>query len=169
MQIEQVRMDSVGKDTFEPSSYATSERRLTTLGEPKGQKLAWINEVSFSIDMHFLKRGGEYHPIADKLMVIGNEVTRIITLGKWSISQVVNQDETSEKSGNIRARLIQKQLRHVVMTWICWRNHGKTEDKAVSSNTDVINTVPKPMYKWNTIPWRNQLIAELKRMAETLD
>ncbi|MEO1561413.1 MAG: hypothetical protein AAFS12_17945 [Cyanobacteria bacterium J06632_19] len=39
-------------------------------------------------------------------MVIGNEVTRIITLGKWSIFQVVNQDETSEKSGNIRARLI---------------------------------------------------------------
>ncbi|MEM7578441.1 MAG: hypothetical protein AAF316_01080 [Cyanobacteria bacterium P01_A01_bin.80] len=33
-------------------------------------------------------------------MVIGNEVTRIITLGKRSISQVVNQDETSEKSGN---------------------------------------------------------------------
>jgi len=69
--------------------------------------------------MHFLKRGGEYHPVADKLMVTGNEVTRIITLGKWSISQVVNQDETSEKSGNIRARLIQKRLRHVVMTWIC--------------------------------------------------
>jgi len=40
MQIEQVRMDSVSKDTFEPSSFTTSERRLTTLGEPKGQKPA---------------------------------------------------------------------------------------------------------------------------------
>ena len=39
MQTEQVRMDSVSKDTFEPSSYGTSEKRLITLGEPKGQKL----------------------------------------------------------------------------------------------------------------------------------
>lgn len=37
-------MDSESEDTSEPSSTVTSEKRLTTLGEPKGQKLreSWV-------------------------------------------------------------------------------------------------------------------------------
>ncbi len=59
-------------------------------------------------DKHRPINGGEYHPRVDKSMVVGNEVTRIFTLGQWSIAQVVNQDEKSEITGDVRERLIQK-------------------------------------------------------------
>ncbi len=39
MQTKQAHMDSESKGIFEPPSYGTSEMRLITLDEPKGQKL----------------------------------------------------------------------------------------------------------------------------------